>query len=630
MKRYWRRGAYLMGAILMGPYVLAAELASEPDLSDYRTARTALTREITPARTGRGTETGYFGVSLARDGQGQLIAEDVQAGSPAAKAGVKKGDVITHLGTEPITSVDKFRDTLQSREPGEEVKVSLTRGEQKIEVTAKLTATSRPRTIGTRRAFLGVTLGELKDGQGIKVDRVAPESPAAVAGIKPGDFIFKVEDEELTRAARLSELVAEKRPGDSLAVDVRRDGKDVETRPKLDAEPAGVGGAPGFGAPGQGGNRGGGQGQGPIAIELWKQPVFRVAVIGIEFPDVKHNAKITGQDWREAVLSDGSYHDKKNATGDSVHGSLNDYFIEQSAGGLRLDGAVFDWIEVGKKRAEYAPGSGTMNINAVLVEALEKIAARDGKDAFKNVDGFLFLYAGEPVRQNRGSVYYPHAGMIRNFQTKRWPYVFAAEGGPRQTPVGGYAKEFGQMLGLPDLAARQENAGSEGLGVWCGMSNAATNSRPRHYSAWAKAKLGWIKPAVIDPTVYQKLVLSPIEESPRECFKVLVRADGSEYFLLENRRKQGFDKDLPGEGLLIWRVVHDRPSLEESHGIEGPTGPTVHVESVPYPSAANRAFTPETIPSSRSPLGGGLPVSITNIRKLADGRVSFVIGYEYR
>src|SRR5205814_7704448 len=117
-----------------------------------------------------------------------------------------------------------------------------------------------------------------------------------------------------------------------------------------------------------------------------------------------------------------------------------------------------------------------------------------------------------------------------------------------------------------------------------------------------KEKLGWVKPTVIDPTVKQKLILAPIEDSPKECLKVLVRADGSEYFLLENRRKKGFDTDLPGEGLLVWRVVNDRPILEESHGVEGPTGPTVHLTEVPYPSPANNAFTPETTPSSRSPV----------------------------
>src|SRR5262249_30082108 len=149
------------------------------------------------------------------------------------------------------------------------------------------------------------------------------------------------------------------------------------------------------------------------------------------------------------------------------------------------------------------------------------------------------------------------------------------------------------------------------------------DGKPLHLSAWCKEQLGWLKPAVLDPTVPQKLVLSPIENSPKECYKVLIQPDGGEYLLLESRMARGFDRDLPGEGLLIWRVVDGRPILEESHGISGPDGPRRFLSSVPYPSKSNNAFTPYTIPSSRPTKGSGLPVHLTNIRRLPDGRITF-------
>jgi hypothetical protein len=77
-------------------------------------------------------------------------------------------------------------------------------------------------------------------------------------------------------------------------------------------------------------------------------------------------------------------------------------------------------------------------------------------------------------------------------------------------------------------------------------------------------------------------------------------------------------------------VVGNRPSLKESHGVEGPAGPRVLPSEVPYPTAANDAFTPYTTPSSRAPNEEGRPVHITNIRRLADGRITFQIGYEYQ
>src|SRR5258707_15824291 len=127
----------------------------------------------------------------------------------------------------------------------------------------------------------------------------------------------------------------------------------------------------------------------------------------------------------------------------------------------------------------------------------------------------------------------------------------------------------------------------EGVGQWCLMSNQVGGGRPQHMCAWSKEKLGWIQPTLIDPTVKQKLILAPINDSPKECFKVLVRRDASEYLLLENRAQKGFDRSLPAGGLLIWRVVNNRPVLEESHGVQGPMGPNGHRESVPYPTLAN-------------------------------------------
>jgi hypothetical protein len=192
------------------------------------------------------------------------------------------------------------------------------------------------------------------------------------------------------------------------------------------------------------------------------------------------------------------------------------------------------------------------------------------------------------------------------------------------------------MLGLPDLYARPEQPGSEGVWQWCAMSNQIGNGRPQHFCAWSKEQLGWIKPTIIDPRVKQKLILSPIEDDPTQCFKVMLRPDGSEYYLLENRKRTGWDSQLPGEGLLVWRVFSGARGgqqpvyLEESHGVEGARGPSSFPTSVPFPSTANNSFTPYTTPSSKSQLGGGLPVWITSIRKLPDGRITFHVGYEYQ
>ena len=599
-----------MTRILLGCCFLLAAEPKAADLKDYRTVETALVTKLKPTAPAQTGQTGYLGVSVVR-AHNRLVVEEVQPDSPAAKVGLKKGDGVMRIDEQTVQSPEAFREALQTRGPDAAVKLTLEREGKPLTVTATLSATSRPMQLANRGGvFIGIVLGDAKPGEGVRVDDVSANSPAAAAGLKSGDHIVKLAGTEFARSAQLTNLLAEKKPGDVLVLTVRRDGKDVELKATL-AERS-RDGTRDFGA-----------------TPLWKKDVFRLAVVGIEFPDVKHNAKVPTKEWDEALFSKGSYTGKMSATGQAVHGSLNDYFQKQSVGTFRVEGKVFEWVEVSKKRGDYIQGSGTGNKTALPIEALEKIVARDGKDVFKGFDGFLFLYAGERINTNAGSLYYPHAGQL-TFQSKSHLYLLGAEGGKSMASISAFVKEFGKVIGLPDLAARPENRGSEGLGVWCAMSDTLGNGRPQHLSAWAKVKLGWLTPVVIDPTIKQKLILAPIEGSPKECFKVLVRPDGSEYFLLENRRKKDFDIDLPGEGLLIWRVVHDRPILEESHGVEGPSGPTVHLSAVPFPSASNNSFTPETVPSSRSPLGGGLPVHITEIRRLPDGRIAFQVGYEYR
>src|SRR5262249_49047234 len=273
--------------------------------------------------------------------------------------------------------------------------------------------------------------------------------------------------------------------------------------------------------------------------------------------------------------------------GQPVYGSLNDYYNELSFSTFHVEGKMFDWVEVSKKRSEYANAQGA-NRTALLAEAMDLIVKRDGKDAFKDLDGVFFLYAGERYPPNRGGLYWPHRANMQH-SGKRWPYFICAEGGARMGNISVFCHEFGHMLGLPDLYARPENPGSEGLGVWCAMSNQVGTGRPQHFSAWCKEQLGWLKPAVIDPTTKQKLILGRVEGSSKECYKVLIRPDGSEYLLLENRTKKGFDRDLPAEGLLVWRVVDNHPILEESHGVLGPDGPDRYRNAVPFPSASNNA-----------------------------------------
>ncbi|MCI0641393.1 MAG: M6 family metalloprotease domain-containing protein [Gemmataceae bacterium] len=593
---------------------IAVQTAVPSELADFRTVETAATTKIKKGVAASAGQAGYLGVHTVQS-DGKIVVDSVADESPAANAGLKAGDVLERIEDQPVATPDALADMLLSKNPGDAIKLALSRQGKPMELSARLASVSRPMKLPGQRAVLGVQVCEPKDSDDAPITSVTAGSSAASAGLKVGDLLLKVDGLPVSSPAKLRDILSERKPGDEVAVLYRRGDKEAEINVSL-AEDQGKGG---FGKKGGGwDNR---------SLGAWKKNVYRLAVVAIEYPDAKHNPKVKAKDWEESLFSDKTYL-KASATGQKVFGSMNDYYQEQSFGNLRVTGKAFDWVTVGKKRNEYSQGTRTANKSALLVEAVDKLLERDGKDALKDFDGIFFLYAGGRVQTNRGGLYWPHRASFRHLG-KSWPYFICPEGGERMGNISVICHEFGHMLGLPDLYARPENPGSEGVGVWCAMSNQVGNGRPQHFSAWSKEQLGWIKPIVIDPTVKQKIILAPIEDSAKECIKVLVRPDGSEYLLLENRRKKGFDTELPGEGLLIWRVVQNRLILEESHGVDGPSGPRVFVGSVPFPSAANNAFTPHTTPSSRSQLGGGLPVYITNIRKLPDGRITFHIGYKY-
>ncbi len=598
-------------ALLLALALPAARAADASDLEEFRTVETAVKARISRTYApDRPRQPAYLGVHLGDGPGGRPVLAHVEPDSPAARAGLRPGDVLRRAGGKEVTGPATLRELLRARGPGDALPVAVARDGKPVELTVTLGATSRPLTNGPR-PILGVQIDARDDGA--RIAAVTPGSPAAAAKLKEGDLILKVDGVATTGPDGLGAVMSNHKPGDIVTLAVRRDEKDIEVKVTLAAERT----------RGRRGGRGG-MNWDDRQMAYFKRPAYRLAVIPVEYPDIKHNEKVSVAAWEKALFSRNAYAGK-GPTGQTVYGSLNDYYQEQSCGAFRVEGKVFDFIRASKRRLAYSEG----NRFALLTEALDKLLEREGHDALEGFDGLFFLYAGDRVQTQRGGLYWPHRASVP-YKGKRWAYFICPEGGRSMSSISVIAHEFGHLLGLPDLYALPGSPGAEGLGVWCTMSTGhGRDGKPLHFSAWCKQQLGWLEPAVIDPTVKQKLVLRPVEGSRKECFKVLIRPDGGEYLLLENRLRKGFDRDLPGEGLLIWRVVNNRPVLEESHGITTPDGPMRYLGSVPYPSASNNAFTPYTTPSSKPARGDGLPVHITNIRRLPDGRVTFFIGFEY-
>jgi serine protease Do len=146
--------------------------------------------------------------------QGVLV-RTVQTGSPADKAGIELGDIITEFDGWPITDEQKFRMSVAQAGPGREVTVSILRDGKKL--TKKLTLADRDKFItatGEEPAeekkeenWLGLELSSttrdltnqygLEFRTGVMVMGLEPGSPAELGGFEVGDIITKVNDEEV-------------------------------------------------------------------------------------------------------------------------------------------------------------------------------------------------------------------------------------------------------------------------------------------------------------------------------------------------------------------------------------------------------------------------------------------------
>jgi serine protease Do len=90
----------------------------------------------------------YFG---APDGEGVLVRE-VNSGSPAEKAGVKSGDVITSLNGERIRSLGDLREKLAGKRDEKIVKLGVLRNKSEVSITVEMPPppSKTPRAISRR------------------------------------------------------------------------------------------------------------------------------------------------------------------------------------------------------------------------------------------------------------------------------------------------------------------------------------------------------------------------------------------------------------------------------------------------------------------------------------------------
>src|SRR5579862_4743832 len=141
--------------------------------------------------------------------QGALVSQVVD-GSPAEKAGIHTGDVITSVNGQSVKSNGELRNAIGLLRVGDKVEIGLLRDGQPIKViaviadTAATTADVGPAE-SIHKAFEGATLADAPDGGGALVKSVEPGSAAAQSGLRNNDVIVGANTRKVTNLQELKE-----------------------------------------------------------------------------------------------------------------------------------------------------------------------------------------------------------------------------------------------------------------------------------------------------------------------------------------------------------------------------------------------------------------------------------------
>lgn len=360
--------------------------------------------------------------------------------------------------------------------------------------------------------------------------------------------------------------------------------------------------------------------QGPspvVSLGTRSDPIERVVTLLIEFTDVSNSPSHSVSYFSTFLFG-------------STSGSMYHYYREASYNQMSISGDVGpNWYTSSETMEHYGRDSSGVDdfygpIYRLVVEAVQ-LADNDvdfsqyDLDGDGVVDNLIVVHAGPSQESSfNTNAIWSHSWAVvdadqnspgiqelnTNDGVQVYKYIMLAEG----SPLGVFAHEFGHALGLPDLYDTDDSSkgigkwGLMGGGSWLGSPEGSSPSLP---SAFSKVKLGWVDPVVvIEPLISESI---PSVRSSPTIYKLPIRDSDGEYFLVENRQREGYDSSLPGDGLLIWHVDKDMPDnsnddhrmvdLEEADEKDGGEDP----EEATDPWYENRdGFHPTSEPNSNA------------------------------
>jgi serine protease Do len=189
---------------------------------------------------------------------GVLLSDIPESDSPAAKAGLRPGDVITAIDGKHVETAEDLTDTVVALPVGHQARVDYIRDGKSG--TATVTLSERPGGVdkGGKQPSQGEDQGEsggqqslpklglvvesvapdsqrtLRIPGGALVDQVSPDGPAAEAGIRPGDVIHQIGRTQINNASDLAEAVKTLKGAEEVAVKVEQNGQILFLNLSLD------------------------------------------------------------------------------------------------------------------------------------------------------------------------------------------------------------------------------------------------------------------------------------------------------------------------------------------------------------------------------------------------------------
>ena len=137
----------------------------------------------------------HFGV-----GQGVVIVE-VEPRSPAARAGVQRGMILTHIDGRPIRTRRDFEQIIDSHGPGDRITFTVQEGERARTLPITIQTISDEAVDEFAWSALGFAAEE--DGEGLRITRVRRDGPAARIGVAAGDRLLGLAGKRIATTVEL-------------------------------------------------------------------------------------------------------------------------------------------------------------------------------------------------------------------------------------------------------------------------------------------------------------------------------------------------------------------------------------------------------------------------------------------